>query len=664
MKSRNIILLGDSTSMSVGVERKTYTFLMADASVWPERTQIVNCSLPGFTSADIAAFFFKHKELWKENIAAVVIYIGNCDSASTEVVKGRYGYLREQYNNLIFNRNANPKKTKLKNRLLHYEWNNGWDPNIEIPEDVYDFEFNVGRILKACNDRNIPVVLVRPKANYYFLPGLGKGNFIFYRFLNTNDRISQKINLPDVHFKQALKKQEDGDLEGALIAYKEILLNKSHVFMNDEYYQIVVNNYAVAKAQLGNIDEAIYLLNLLLKEREIRQEIILYNIAQVFNLCGNELSYSKSMLQSYEADHSLYRVRRSHIDALDRLSKKYPKTKVINMELFISDDMYLDHCHALPEGQSLLAEAVISSLHSSGISGNHKSDIKNMLYNPELSLGNNQSFHEYFKTFSLITENEIVQYFKTINESMKDRSYAELKASLSKKIPESIFNSIDYYLRHPCFPEVTDIVKSPPRYPSDVGRFPEYYLVRYIIPFMRAYESSKPFRDMFSSDLGLVRSSECMRNILPDNLIADKELNWTKIDAEYEKQRIPKILSKVRYLLLEHLLNKNQIFERTKSTMFWYVREALRFGAHSRYSMLYDRVLLEYLAEGLLVAGVLDHFLNLGMLDQINKLVKNLERVTLIHESYCSNFRLNRNTDSLLLKYNEELMGIAQELKG
>ena len=59
MKDNTLLILGDSTSMTVGAEPVMYPYLMADESRWPEAMQFVNCSLPGITSADACAFFFE-----------------------------------------------------------------------------------------------------------------------------------------------------------------------------------------------------------------------------------------------------------------------------------------------------------------------------------------------------------------------------------------------------------------------------------------------------------------------------------------------------------------------------------------------------------------------------------------------------------------------------
>lgn len=79
-----IIILGDSTSMTIGMERKTYPFILADQRIWPEKTEMVNCSQPGFTSGDACAFFFRHIKGFART-KAVIIYLGNCDANASEL---------------------------------------------------------------------------------------------------------------------------------------------------------------------------------------------------------------------------------------------------------------------------------------------------------------------------------------------------------------------------------------------------------------------------------------------------------------------------------------------------------------------------------------------------------------------------------------------------
>ena len=53
----SILILGDSTSSTIGLERKTHHMLLADKKMWPYQTIMLNCSMPGMTSADALAYY-------------------------------------------------------------------------------------------------------------------------------------------------------------------------------------------------------------------------------------------------------------------------------------------------------------------------------------------------------------------------------------------------------------------------------------------------------------------------------------------------------------------------------------------------------------------------------------------------------------------------------
>jgi len=219
-------------------------------------------------------------------------------------------------------------------------------------------------------------------------------------------------------------------------------------------------------------------------------------------------------------------------------------------------------------------------------------------------------------------------------------------------------------LRHPYFTSIHDVVRYPPCCPSDVGRFPEYFIVRHLIPYLRAHESDPVLSGRFDPVLALLRASEEMRSILPAESAGLVNSELPAFEPVYEKIRLPLLLGKVRRLLLEHLKSRSQIFERIKTTIFWYVREALRFGAHSRVSMLYDRLLIEFLAEGLAVAGYLDSKLGLKKASEIQRLICLLESVVRVHEEHCSRFSLSSDNGQLLSSYNRQLAEIASQLDG
>lgn len=659
MDQPTILFLGDSTSMTVGLERTMHPFLSAAKHSWPEGTRFVSCCLPGITAADAVMFYFRHKKQIGKSLRAVVIYLGNCDTASTEVVKGRVGSWKRAAFKLRESIGKAPGKTSIKNRLLHFEWNNTYDPYIESPESAEDYEANIAEIISDCNAHDVPVVLVRPKANFFFPAGTGKGNFIFYRYFGLKEKIATQLTIADARFKRALELQEEERFDDAATAYNEILINPPSTSMSGEYALLVLNNYAVAKAEAGRFEEAVYLLQLLRKERDSRKEIVLYNLAYVFKAMGNEVDFLNTLVASYEADSSLFRVRAPYVYAVDRLAAAH-KVHLIDMHTLVDDELYLDHCHPLKSGQVILSDAICAALAEAGIRGSATASIENILYNPELGSGNISFFHDYFKTFAPFSEGEIAQQVRNLQQLCETQSDEQVLAAAS--LTRELRTAVEYYLKHPCFTSLRDIIQTPPVRPIDIGRFPEYFLVRHIIPYLRMFEADELLQKWFDPSLCLLRSAAALSSILPAAGLSQAEPQLI-IDEIYEYEHVPAMIEKIKNLLREHLLQGNQVYKRTKSTIFWYVRETLRFGSHSRYSMRYDRILMEFLAEGLAVAALLDAQLKLGHAAKIRRLIGVLEETVKVHDRYCSGFSLRRNNDALLHAYDEALKQVLATLE-
>ena len=99
MKKKSIVILGDSTSMSIGADMKSYPFILSNMQSWSPNSSIFNCSLPGFTSTDACAFFFNNLALLGD-VQSVVIYLGNCDTMASELVKGKYDFFKQKKHKL------------------------------------------------------------------------------------------------------------------------------------------------------------------------------------------------------------------------------------------------------------------------------------------------------------------------------------------------------------------------------------------------------------------------------------------------------------------------------------------------------------------------------------------------------------------------------------
>jgi tetratricopeptide (TPR) repeat protein len=660
MTKKTIFILGDSTSMTIGAERRMYPFLLADRPCWPESTEIVNCSQPGFTSADACAFFFRHRVEYP-SLAAVVIHLGTCDAASWEIRRGRYSPARQMILRLKEAAGVRRERTRLKNRLLPLEWNGTFDPAIEAPEKPEDYEYNVSRIVGACLAASVAIVLIRPKANPQFLPGAGKGNFTFYRFLGIRERLSGRLSIPDGRFLEALRLHESGDLAAAVAAYRAILLQSGRLASHYEFPLIVVNNYAVCVAEKGNLDEAEALFNLLLKERGARREIVLYNMAQLQRMQGDEERYRRLLQESLDADSSMYRIRTPYLEALDRIATRLNgKAYVVDMASLIEDNLYVDHTHPLPEGQQRIAGRVIEHLNDGGLAGNATAQIRNILYNPELALGNTTGFFSYFRTFAPFSEGDIAAHRDKLKLAV-DGS-AQRADTVTQGLPAEFRSAMDYHLTHPCFPELRFLLPFGPRYPSDVGRFPEYFLIRHLIPYLRSFETDPDIKVRFTMS-GLLRSSEELLAMLPAEVVPLVEGDEPEFDPALEAQRLPTIVETCRRNLLDHLRKGNQVYERMKMTIAWYFRETLRFGSHSRISMRYDRVPLEWIAEALAVALLLDKRLTAGRGEEIRGLVGILEETVQTHEQFSRRFTEGDHSAGLLEEYDGRLSAIADRLE-
>jgi hypothetical protein len=660
MAKQTLFILGDSTSMTIGAERRMYPFVMADRACWPESTEIVNCSQPGFTSADACAFFFRHRAEFL-SLRAVVIHLGTCDAASWEIRRGRYSPASQFMLRVKEAAGIRPERTRLKNRLLPFEWNGAFDPAIETPEKPEDYEYNLSRIVGACTSASVAVVLIRPKPNPQFPPGAGKGNFSFYRYLGIRDRLSGRLSIPEGRFLEALRLHESGDLERAAATYRDILLQSGRLAGHFEFPLIVVNNYAVCAAEKGDLDEAEVLFNLLLKERGARREIILYNMARLHHMRGDEEKYRQFLRESLDADSSMYRIRTPYLEAIDRIAARLSgKARVVDMTSFIEDELYVDHTHPLPEGQDRLAGRVIDHLNGCGLAGDTTAQIRNILYNPELALGNTTEFFSYFRTFAPFSESEIASHRDRLRKALDESPHRA--DTVRQGLPAEIRSALDYHLTHPCFPELQYLLPFGPRYPSDVGRFPEYFLIRHLIPFVRSFETDTDLKDRFTTP-GLLRSSEELRAMLPAEVVPFVEDGEPAVDPALEAQGLAAIIESCRTKLLTHLRKGNQVYERMKTTITWYFRETLRFGSHSRISMRYERVPLEWMAEALTVASLLDKRLVAGHSEKIRGLVVILEETVKTHEQYCRRFSEGDHSAGLLAEYDGQLSAIAARLE-
>ncbi len=638
--------------MTIGLERRSYPFLLADQAVWPSGCQFINISQPGITAADAAAYFFRKASV--QDIAAIIIYLGNCDANASELKRARFTPFRQLSQQCREALNIKTPKSSLYNKILRYEWNeHSYNPSLEQPESPEDFKYNLRRIVSTCQQRNIPVILIRPKAHELFPAGIGKGNFIYYHYLNLTTKFASLLTHPDPNFLKAYQSYEDGDFEVSRKLYKKILETSGKSSM--EYPLLVAHNYALACAQLGKFVEAEVVFGMLLKEWNARQEIFLFNYAMLLLKQADQEGFKSYLHKAYEIDTSMYRVKNSYLTQMDQIAHEFAQNVNVVSMADLDDNLFIDHCHLLPVGQRLMQDRVAAILKKLNLlNGQSRATINNDLLNLELALGNTSRFHDYYKTYAPYSEaqieNDVVRLkedFQT-NGQFTDHSLAFISTEMQR--------AIEYHRKHPCFTQSIDICRFPPRFSFDIGRFPEYFLVRQMIPYLKAIEQDSQYERLFPASLALLHSSQVLSSILPDH-DQIKEINEAQpvLKASEDDQWIRRIISNVERSLHEHLAQGPQCHERLITTIFWYFRETLRFGSHSRYSMRYDRITLEFAAEALSIADWLDSKMGAKYHSQLKSLANTVIEIVNIHEQYAPQFAYD---STFLGKYKLALEGI------
>jgi hypothetical protein len=499
------------------------------------------------------------------------------------------------------------------------------------------------------------VILVRPEAHVMFPAGSGKGNYAFYHYLGLNPNLSQRIVFDDPRFISAAKSYEIKDFQRSGDIYKDILLYPDNIPRNLEYKTLLVNNFAACQANLGELDEAEYLLHVLLKEQDVRGEIIHYNLSMISKMRGNHEGFTEGLSKTYEFDNSMYRIRDLYKQVTDRLAKRFPEAKIVDMRNFISDEDFVDHCHPLPGAQVKLADAIFKHFKSSKLQGNATLDIENRLYNPEYSLGVDLEFYRYFNAYSDLSSDQLQKELSSLYHKLESQhDQVCWPKDLIGELPKDMAGAIGYYQRHPMFPSLFDVIKAKPIRASDVGRFPELFICRYLIPYLSYLENHSELIRLFSSDLNLLRSADDFLNILPCSVVLDVDREIPPLDKSYMSAWRQRILDNVAQAITVHLQEKNQVEERLKTTIYWYFRETLRFGSHSRVSMRYERIQLEYIAEALAVAFVLGKLTGVGP-ENAQPMVTLLEDTVKVHEKFCAEYNPIHDSTDLLAQYDTEL---------
>ena len=573
MSIKNIVLLGDSTSMSIGCYQNTFAYYLTQKKIWSNNSRLYNCSVHGFSSAD-ALKFIKSKKI--NNVDCILINLGICDSISTNNLKRRYNFF------------SNFRKRKKEFNNIHfYNWNKNFSNIYSLTESDIDFEYNIDSIIKVSKKISNKIIIIIPSSNELFHPGLAKGNFSYYFYFDLFEKSSEKLNFEISDLKLAMKYKEDRKYSESNKIYYKILKNNTNI--DSELSFMIANNYAVNLAHEGEFTKSIESLKILLDEDNLRKEIIFYNIAKIYKKIGKHELYKTFINKSYEADISNYRIKNSFRNILINLANRH-KIEMLDVNNLKNKSFY-DHCHLTSKAHFELSENIVSKMKLDFDNSCKSASIENILLNPEFAYGNNKNFNDYF---DIIPKNKIDFQNEIKNVSLTLDSNGNQRLDIIEGVNDNFYESVKFYLSHPFFSDLALIKKVGEFHPFFYGKFPEFFLIS-LVQF--AFNSLKEnYLDPKSVDEELFLSKSNRNSIFENlglNIDLDKKINFSDMDLFLFLETIKQKLMNIVYQYPKN----NLAHERRKYTMYWFFRESVRFGTHSRISMFYNLIELQNLYE-------------------------------------------------------------------
>lgn len=152
--------------------------------------------------------------------------------------------------------------------------------------------------------------------------------------------------------------------------------------------------------------------------------------------------------------------------------------------------------------------------------------------------------------------------------------------------------------------------------------------MRYSNSYINYFNKNNLYRNIkFNNELLLSKQE---RELIFNSLNLEHDLNEViKIKIQKDKAifKIEKIFEKIKKNINEFLSYKNLFYNRKKMTMYWFLRESLKFGTHSRESMNYNLSILQNITDSILIGLVINKKYELNYLDKLIHFKKYIEEI-------------------------------------
>ena len=394
---KNILVIGDSTSSSLGGNSENWLRKLEETTTWHEQVRIIDTCAPGVTAGAALFVFVKKLFALRFSIFLVILSVGNCDRVSRPYIANKTSIYRIFF--FLIKSLARLKVRKKHNwiKLDFTKWHSV--PSDQSKQNVANFDRSLRFIKQLARICRINLFIIIPRSNLLFPPGTAKNNSIFYDLINSySHNYSEKIsNIPDL--------TNNTLLTSSMSSPNFLSIHHSDLEAFDSYdkHQIMcsLNNFAVHSFHNQRINLALECLEQIAIDVDSPSEFIFFNMASIYKELGDQNNATSFFEESLRLDTYSYRVDSLYSNTVSRIFE--PSSRIMTLNLYDTkfDSFFLDHCHLLPGGQDLIMETVRDLLLGFIPQGEHKIDLVFEPINPEIGEGDLRTFNDVFGIESL-----------------------------------------------------------------------------------------------------------------------------------------------------------------------------------------------------------------------------------------------------------------------
>lgn len=642
-----IMILGDSSSSGIGVGQACYPAklfrILRDAA----DVEITNSAVPGFTSTDASRFIAAIRN--SQRFDYVIVYLGN-NEAAVGGPKGRYSPLKARLKSYLSKPPPRQFRPILSPAPFVFDYQ---VPAPVIATTPAEFRANIRSIIRRARSLGAKSILINPVANERFPAGLGAVNSSYFCYLDELDALGYTLcNSPIDDASKALTTGLDSFINGRFNAAIETW--RPYAEKTDVAGFIAAHNVACARARIGD-DAGEAELRSLLGKYPAYNATILYNLAHMMRLRGDQENMHRLLGLAYDDDSSVYRVKQSHRNIIAEFAA--PDVAVLDLRPILQPHQFVDYCHPNEQGHDAIAHALAALIGTSGPARGRTQNARYELTLPSPNYVNNpaDTFIDYYCIDWPIAPSRIANGLAALLDGKASA------VGVGDEIGQCLKNFLSVNRRHPIFTDNMDLRGSLTPRSHEILSFPEYFLYRILYNYAGAFEKNG-LEDRLSCGTLLrdvrLSAADYARIILrqgSDPLEMELDVSRAYYDA---------IVAKVR----KQLASPDQIYRicisaRVRTTMKWYTREALRFGTQSRTSMLYARWEIEKLIEGLVVSAVIaDARGELQQLAEVDRLLADILSLLQVHERHVALYHEEQGAFSVA-DYRADLAGAERSIK-